>query len=89
MIQSILSFFGFSRFKTELFEIRAESSWFENLDNLAKRTQTSRASVIDSAIVLYEAALNTAHIEKSDDGLKMIITLPREQSSTEVQQENQ
>jgi len=89
MIQSILSFFCFSRFKTELFEIRAKSSWFENLNDLAKRSQTSRASVIDSAVELYRLALDSAYFEEDDDGLKMIIPWPRGQSSVEVREENQ
>jgi hypothetical protein len=87
MIQSILSFFGLSRLKTELFEIRAESSWFENLNDLAKKSQTSRANVIDSAVELYGLALDSAYFEECDDGLKMIIPWRREQSSTEAQTE--
>jgi|694.fasta_scaffold90362_7 hypothetical protein len=89
MIQSILSFLGFSRFRAELFEIRAESSWFENLDDLAKRSQTSRASVIDSAVELYRLAFDSAYFEEDDDGLKMIIPWRREQSTTEAQEESQ
>jgi predicted transcriptional regulator len=88
MIQSILSFFGFHCSSTRVFEVRAKSSWVENLDDLAKRSQTSRASVIESAVKLYQLAFDSAYFEE-DDGLKMIILWPRKQSTTEMQEENQ
>ena len=89
MIQFILAFFRLRCSSTRVLELHVSSSWVENLKDLAERCQKSKAEVFEEAIALYEAALNTAHIEKSDDGLRMVIPLPREQSSTEVQQENQ
>jgi hypothetical protein len=89
MIQSILSFFGFHRSSRRVFELRAEPSWIEKLDDLAKRSQTSRANVIDSVVELYRLALDSAYFEEDDDELKMIIPWPRKQSMTEMQEENQ
>jgi hypothetical protein len=83
MIQSILSFFGFYRPSTRVLEVRAESSWVEDLDNLAEKCQKTKANVIEEAIELYKMAVNTAHFEEDDDGLAMVIPWPKgEQSST-------
>jgi hypothetical protein len=87
MIQSILSFFGFHCSSARVFEVRAKSSWVENLDDLAKRSQTSRASVIESAVKLYQLAFDSAYFEEDDDGLKMIIPWPQKQSTNEVQEQ--
>lgn len=89
MIQFILTFLRLRCPSTRVLELRASSCWVENLNDLAERCQKSKVEVFEEAIALYEAALNTAHIEKSDDGLRMVIPLPREQSTAEVQEENQ
>jgi hypothetical protein len=89
MIQFILSFFGFHRSSTRVFEVRAESSWVENLDNSAKKCQRSRANVIEEAIALYEMVVNTAYVEERDSGPVIVMPLPNVKSSNTTQEDTE
>lgn len=46
--------------KTKRLEIRADESFIEKLEYLAKASKTSKADIIDRAIVLYANALEEA-----------------------------